>query len=102
MLEELCFAMRCHASHQRPALTRHCDRCMTPAAPDMPRGAHEPPALNGSQQVRGDVRTLDRVWSQLLVFFFFLLLVMINTTLFDFFVTGSILFDCRLFDIDCL
>ncbi|XP_043242280.1 glutamate receptor ionotropic, kainate 2-like isoform X2 [Amphibalanus amphitrite] len=53
MLEELCFAMRCHASHQRPALTRHCDRCLTPAAPDMPRGAHDPP-LNGSQSGHGD------------------------------------------------
>ena len=51
MIEELCFAMRCHASHQRPALTRHCDRCMTPAAPGMARGAHDPPAINGSEQV---------------------------------------------------
>ncbi|XP_037083602.1 glutamate receptor ionotropic, kainate 2-like isoform X1 [Pollicipes pollicipes] len=53
MVEELCFAMRCHASDQRPALTRHCDRCMTPATAGIPRGAHDPPPLNGSQQMAG-------------------------------------------------
>lgn len=41
MTEELCFALRCRGSRQRPALKRQCSKCMpgttyVPAALDLP------------------------------------------------------------------
>ncbi|XP_063594400.1 glutamate receptor ionotropic, kainate 1-like [Penaeus indicus] len=46
MAEELCFAMRCRGSRQRPALKRQCSRCI-PGATYVP-SALEVPHLNGN------------------------------------------------------
>jgi len=49
MTDELCFALRCRGSRQRPALKRQCSRCIpgntyVPAGLDLPP---HPPAPNG-------------------------------------------------------
>ncbi|XP_071541830.1 glutamate receptor ionotropic, kainate 2-like isoform X7 [Panulirus ornatus] len=46
MAEELCFAMRCRGSRQRPALRRQCSRCV-PGATYVPAGL-EAPHINGN------------------------------------------------------
>ncbi|XP_050735260.1 glutamate receptor ionotropic, kainate 2-like isoform X7 [Eriocheir sinensis] len=46
MAEELCFAMRCRGSRQRPALKRHCTRCV-PGVTYVPAGL-EVPQINGN------------------------------------------------------
>lgn len=46
MAEELCFAMRCRGSRQRPALKRHCTRCV-PGVTYVPTGL-EVPQINGN------------------------------------------------------
>ncbi|XP_064104775.1 glutamate receptor ionotropic, kainate 2-like [Macrobrachium nipponense] len=46
MAEELCFAMRCRGSRQRPALRRQCSRCV-PGATYVPAGL-EVPHINGN------------------------------------------------------
>nr|XP_053636465.1 glutamate receptor ionotropic, kainate 2-like isoform X4 [Cherax quadricarinatus] len=46
MAEELCFAMRCRGSRQRPALKRQCSRCV-PGATYVPAGL-EVPHINGN------------------------------------------------------
>ncbi|XP_042204502.1 glutamate receptor ionotropic, kainate 2-like isoform X3 [Homarus americanus] len=49
MAEELCFAMRCRGSRQRPALRRQCSRCV-PGAAYVPTGLEvlEVPHINGN------------------------------------------------------
>ncbi|XP_063879180.1 glutamate receptor ionotropic, kainate 2-like isoform X9 [Scylla paramamosain] len=46
MAEELCFAMRCRGSRQRPALKRQCTRCV-PGVTYVPAGL-EVPQINGN------------------------------------------------------
>ncbi|CAL4124706.1 unnamed protein product, partial [Meganyctiphanes norvegica] len=46
MAEELCFAMRCRGSRQRPALKRQCSRCV-PGATYVPQGL-DIPHINGN------------------------------------------------------
>lgn len=46
MAEELCFAMRCRGSRQRPALKRQCTRCV-PGVTYVPTGL-EVPQINGN------------------------------------------------------
>ncbi|GFG36474.1 hypothetical protein Cfor_11813 [Coptotermes formosanus] len=57
MTEELCFALRCHGSRQRPALKRQCSKCMpgttyVPAALDLPP---HPPTNGLHSQVTKEV-----------------------------------------------
>ncbi|XP_075217620.1 glutamate receptor ionotropic, kainate 2-like isoform X3 [Lycorma delicatula] len=46
MLEELCFALRCRGSRQRPALKRQCSKCV-PGTTYVPASFDLPPANNG-------------------------------------------------------
>ncbi|XP_039277730.1 glutamate receptor ionotropic, kainate 2 isoform X14 [Nilaparvata lugens] len=55
MLEELCFALRCRGSRQRPALKRQCSKCLpgttyVPATFDLP-----PPVNNGLRSQRSSM-----------------------------------------------
>ncbi|KAK8743063.1 hypothetical protein OTU49_001508, partial [Cherax quadricarinatus] len=52
MAEELCFAMRCRGSRQRPALKRQCSRCV-PGATYVPAGL-EVPHINGEWPERDE------------------------------------------------
>ncbi|XP_021939205.1 uncharacterized protein LOC110839364 isoform X2 [Zootermopsis nevadensis] len=56
MTEELCFALRCRGSRQRPALKRQCSKCIpgttyVPAALELPP---HPPS-NGLRSQRGSL-----------------------------------------------
>ncbi|XP_063879171.1 glutamate receptor ionotropic, kainate 2-like isoform X2 [Scylla paramamosain] len=53
MAEELCFAMRCRGSRQRPALKRQCTRCV-PGVTYVPAGL-EVPQINGNGQETGKI-----------------------------------------------
>ncbi|XP_075217625.1 glutamate receptor ionotropic, kainate 2-like isoform X8 [Lycorma delicatula] len=54
MLEELCFALRCRGSRQRPALKRQCSKCV-PGTTYVPASFDLPPANNGLRSQRSSM-----------------------------------------------